>query len=210
MHFYTIERMMDSLGSVLFGAAGLTGPVMGIIGYVLSALALYTMAENRGIRNGWMAWLPVLNVWIIGSLSDQYRYVVKGEIRAKRKALLILKIVMLVLWVAFFILSSVLLVGFFGSGPHHPARPQMLQSLVEPGLILLGVSVALMGLWIATTVIRYMALYDIFQSSDPQNGVLFLVLSIVIGVTQPVFLFICRNKELGMPPRAPRPEKIVE
>mgnify|MGYP000871341546 CR=1 FL=1 len=58
---------------------------------------------------------------------------------------------------------------------------------------------------IAYAVIYYMALYDIFRSLDPNNCVLFLVLSIVFSVTEPFFLFFNRNKDGGMPPRRPEP-----
>ena len=53
--------------------------------YIFSALGLYTIAQRRGLRNSWLAWIPVANVWILGSLSDQYRYVVRNEVRSKRR-----------------------------------------------------------------------------------------------------------------------------
>ena len=59
----------------------------------------------------------------------------------------------------------------------------------------------LIGISIAYAVFRYMALYDIYKSLDPANCVLFLVLSILFGVTEPFFLFFSRNKDDGMPPR---------
>jgi hypothetical protein len=68
--------------------------------YVLTSMALYSMAKRRGINNCWLSWVPMLNVWILGSLSDQYRYVVKGQYRSKRKVLIILEIIAAVLAVA--------------------------------------------------------------------------------------------------------------
>ena len=50
-------------------------------------------------------------------------------------------------------------------------------------------------------VIRFVALFDVYRSLDPANAVLFLVLSILVGVTEPFFLFFNREKDLGMPPR---------
>ena len=66
---------------------------------------------------------------------------------------------------------------------------------------ILGLSLPLFGVNIAVMVIRYMALYDVYTSCDPQYNVLFLVLSIIFQVTEPFFLFFNRNKDLGMPPR---------
>ena len=48
-----------------------------------------------------------------------------------------------------------------------------------------------------------MALYDVYASCDPQNAALYLVLSIFFRFLVPVFLFISRDMEKGMPPRKP-------
>ncbi len=53
--------------------------------YVLQALSLYSIAKRRGIGKPWLSWIPVANTWILGSISDQYQYVVKGKVRNKRK-----------------------------------------------------------------------------------------------------------------------------
>ena len=75
----------------LFGK-GLTGGVMPLAGvaiYVFTALSLYTIARRRGISAPWLAWVPVANLWVLGSLSDQYRYLTQGQMKHKRIALLV-------------------------------------------------------------------------------------------------------------------------
>lgn len=67
--------------------------------YVLMALGLYTIAKRRGINKPWLAWVPVGNFWLLGCISDQYRHVARGQVKNKRKSMLILMIVMLVLMV---------------------------------------------------------------------------------------------------------------
>ena len=57
---------------------------------------------------------------------------------------------------------------------------------------------ALLGVSIAVLVFYYICLYDLYSSCNPQNGALFLILSIFISVTTPFLLFACRNKDLGM------------
>lgn len=52
----------------LFGAFIFIFLLIGIVGYVLMALGLMTMAQKRGIDNPWMAWIPVANLWIVGKL----------------------------------------------------------------------------------------------------------------------------------------------
>lgn len=64
----------------------------------------------------------------------------------------------------------------------------------------------IMGFSIWLAVVQYMAYYDLFRSSNPRNASLFLTLGIVLnmlglGIVMSVFVFICRDKDLGMPPR---------
>ena len=68
--------------------SGVPGVFLTIGAYVFSSLALYTVAQRRGLNKPWLAWVPVVNCWILGSLSDQYRYVVRGENKSKRKIFL--------------------------------------------------------------------------------------------------------------------------
>ncbi len=160
--------------------------------YVMQSMGLYTLAKRRGIRKPWLAWLPVGNMWIWGSLSDQYRYVVKGEIKNKRKALIGLTLGIYGLTV----ISSVS--NFFAlGGLENGAR----LNLLFVGILMFVSLIALAVCTIAGIVIQYMALYDLYASCEPNNVVLYLLMSIFVSITMPFLLFACRNKDLGMPPR---------
>ena len=80
---YMLEDLIFTLIPVL--TSGIPSMLLGIASYILSSLALYALAVRRGIDKAWLSWVPVLKVWIVGSLSDQYRYVVKGQVKSKRK-----------------------------------------------------------------------------------------------------------------------------
>ena len=96
-YIYMIENALESAAS-----ASSISSLISLAAYVFSSLAIYTIAQRRGIRHAWMAWIPMLNVWILGSISDQYRYVVKGQIKSKRKVLLALNILnVLIIFAAF-------------------------------------------------------------------------------------------------------------
>lgn len=201
-----IEEFMEyGLGYSLL--ANSFSSLLGIAVYVLTALGLYTIAKRRGIKNAWLSWVPVINCWIIGSLSDQYRYVVKGEVKNKRKILLILNIVngiiglvMCIVAVVMAVQAATSMVGFSmvidgGNGA------ELLGKAMGALFGVLALCLPLAGVSIAIAVIRYMAMYDIYMSCSPQNSVVFLVLSIIFNVTEPFFLFFIRNKDDGMPPR---------
>ena len=191
--FVILPALFSGVPSLLLTAAG----------YVLTAMALYTIAQRRQIDHPWLAWVPVANSWIVGSISDQYQYLVKGQNKSKRKLLLILNILSAVLGVTIVILGVALGVGVFLAHNH----AQMLSSVMGPAVAILGLCVPMLGVAIAAAVIRYMALYDIYRSLDPDNSVLFLVLTIFFGITAPFFLFFNRNKDTGMPPRK-QPEPV--
>lgn len=176
--------------------------------YVLSSLALYTMARRRGLNHPWLSWIPVVNVWIIGSLSDQYRYVVKGEDKSKRKILLTLSIVSAALGTMIAIFAIDAAAEILGDAMYGMLDEDTWEDVIGPVLGMLGFALPLAGVKIAEIIIRYMAMYDVYTSCDPQYNVLFLVLSILFGVTEPFFLFFCRNKDLGMPPRREVPEYV--
>ena len=202
MTSYEFAYVLEDVGLAFLPGliSGVPSFAIGIAAYILTSLALYTMAVRRGIGSAWLSWIPVLNVWIIGSLSDQYRYVVKGQYKSKRKVLLILEILKAVFSISCIVLCAYMVFALLGGIMRFDDVPA---EMAGPVLTMLGLSLPLMGVSIAAMVIRYMAMYDIYVSCDPANSVLFLVLSILVGITEPFFLFFSRNKDLGMPPRKP-------
>lgn len=174
---------------------------LGIATYILTALSLYTLAQRRGINHPWLSWVPVANVWILGSLSDQYRYVVRGENKSKRKTLLVLNILFALITTAIVVLAIAVAVNIVSAAMYGMNADAVANDLVGPVLAIAGLALPLAGVSVAMMIIRYMALYDLYTSCDPGNNVLFLVLSILFHVTEPFFLLFSRNKDMGMPPR---------
>ena len=211
-----MEALEEGILSINFTTSGL-----GVIVYVLQALALYTIAKRRGIKKPWMAWIPLVNVWILGSISDQYQYVVKRQVKNKRKVLLGLNIAMAALIVLLIVAIVWLIVALIMTGvsmelfsdgnmPGSNLDAVALDALAdEIGVLLLICLLALplLVLSIMQTVYFYIAMYDVFCSCEPKNSTLYLVLSIVGNVVVEgaycIFLMLCKDKDLGMPPRKP-------
>lgn len=201
-YYYAGEELLAILGGLF---SGLPSVAFRIAAYILTALALYTVARRRGIHKPWLAWIPVADVWLLGSISDQYRYVVKGEVKSKRKILLTLRIILSALCVA--VVAAVMVMAFnaIGSVMYYSGQKQIWEAMFGMLGTVLGLALPLIGVSIAYTIVYFMALYDVYTSMDPENSVLFLVLSILIPVTKPFFLFFNRNKDRGMPPRRDAP-----
>ena len=181
---------------------------VGIGSYVLQGISFYSIASRRGIKHAWLSWLPVGSVWILGCISDQYQYVVKRQVKNKRKIMLGLSIAVLALSLLVLTLCGVLIVNAVGSDYGYTSEVQLAGSLLVSVFGMLAASVVMSGLTIALTILQYICLYDLYTSCEPSNNVTYLLLSIFLGFLLPILLFVCRNKDLGMPPRKVAPAQI--
>lgn len=60
------------IGIVALGVVGVfISTIIGIILYVFSSLGLMKLAQNRGIENAWLAWIPIGNLYIMGTLVGE-------------------------------------------------------------------------------------------------------------------------------------------
>jgi len=201
---YAMEEVMGSMATSILMNAG--SSLLSIVIYVFTSLSLYTIAKRRQISKPWLAWIPIGNCWILGSISDQYRYVAKGETKNKRKVLLILDIVNVVLAIALVVGLFVMLFNTIQSVIMFSVdEDEMLIQVMKSLGGMMAMLLPMVGISIAYSIIYYMALYDLYASCDPNNKVVYLVVSIFIGIAGAIFLFICRNKEGGMPPRRDLP-----
>ena len=205
-------EMLEQMGTVFTAGDAIIQVVrfaLMIAAYVLRSIALYAIAKRRGISNPWLAWIPVAWVWILGSISDQFRYVTKAQVKNKRTTLLVMNLIqtvastamMVVIGIAFAELVNMGIIGFEE------------EELMTEAMILvfkfMGMALVLGGIALATAIIHYIAMYDLYLSVNPANAVLFLILSIFIGITEPFFIFFNRNKDGGMPPRCDVPQAPV-
>ncbi len=208
-YYPSIDEMFDSgfeaIGFVTgMGIYMLVISLVSLALYILGAVGAHTIAKRRNIRHPWLAWLPIGNAWIWGCISDQFRYVTRGEVRSRRKVLLGLSIAQYVPAIAVIALYVSAIVTIV-TQPLENLGPTAEQAfganvtlLLLVPLVLLLVSLVLSVLLL---VFAYMALYDLYRSCDPDNAVLFLVLSILFSNFTSIFIFAVRKKDLGMPPR---------
>lgn len=165
-----------------------------VVSYVLSSVGMYRIAKRRGIHLPWLAWVPVGNSWLLGSISDHYQYFAKQKTTKRRKILLILQLIMAAISMVYTTLTVMMVISA--------------DATVATGLVALMILfyLLLMGVAIAAMVFCYIAYYDLFQSCKPGYAVLFLVLGVLFNVTLPFFVFACSSSDQGMPAkRTPKP-----
>lgn len=167
--------------------------VYALVSYVLNSAGLYSIAKRRGIYHPGLAWVPIANAWVLGSISDQYHYVTRGKLRSRRKLLLSMSIVSAVLPVVMLVAQVVLVVLEISIG----FNLGMAQSLVSFIIVWL----AMVAFLILRSIFTFIALYDLYYSCNPESAAVLLVLSIFLPVTKPFLVFASRKKDLGMPRR---------
>lgn len=187
-----MEVAVSSLFAVYLTIYVITA-ALGVAPYVLQSLGMFAVAKRRRIENPWLAWIPVGNMWMLGCISDQFRYVTNGKDRKFRKLLLWLTVGIYMAMIPMFIMEFCMIFTV-GVGTNSEA-------LFIFAILTILLAVVVFAVSVFAMVIQYMAIYDYFCSCEPDNAVLYLVLSIVIPLIFPILFFAVRKKDLGMPPK---------
>lgn len=187
------------------GAVGFTGVfvvlfylicvVYSITTYALQAIGMYRIAKRRGIHHSWLAWVPVGDMWLLGSISDQYQYVVKGRVRNRRRILLRLTVVITLISLFAGMCAAVASV----SKILHITGSDVLIGAAFAIAVLAYVALVVLGIILA--VFAYIALCDLYCSCDRRAAVALLILSVVVSPAIPFVVFALREKDQGMVPR---------
>ena len=193
---------IKEMGGYFSTIASSVGGLISAATYVLVAISLFTIAKRREISNPWMAFVPILQMWLLGAISDDYQQKVWGTVKTRRKTLLGLQIAIAAMGFVLAIMVIAAAVALLSAG--YTGYDDIWDWIGVNGsfggiilvLIAWGVLEILAKIW------RYVALFDIYRSCKPEQAVLFLLLNIFVAITEPIFLLlVCRSDE-GMTPLA--------
>lgn len=179
--------------------------IFGIVAYVFRSLGLFTIAKRRGIDNYGLAWVPVADSWIIGSIADDYENKANDRLTRNRHWMLWLQIGGVIMTIVACVLLIV--VGVVGESVMHGYARGGFVAMLIIGVFALVFAI---GAMIAWYVFYYISLYKIYKSCMPDYSVMFIILSVIFSVTVPFFLFAMRNKNGGIPEDAAHPEMEIE
>ena len=71
-----LEQFFEQFGFAIIGVmmvVVLIALAVSLTTYILGSIGNYTIAKRRGIRNPWLAWIPLAHLWITGCISAQYQ-----------------------------------------------------------------------------------------------------------------------------------------
>ncbi|MFA9379886.1 MAG: hypothetical protein ACERKO_02385 [Acetanaerobacterium sp.] len=177
------------------------GSLFGIGIYVINAISFYTIAKNRGYNKPWLAWIPIANDYLRGAIADDINYRHQKS-TSFRIWLMVLVIISKAGIIGVVVVQTIVTVTGFGNGMGGLSQfamggynQFMMGSPSRTIMMVLPIVALFFGLFsIGYAVIYYFAMYRIYNDYVPHNAVLFLVLSIVVSVTEPFFVLSFRNK----------------
>ena len=166
--------------------------VFGIITYVLNGIGLTKIGANRKLKHPWFAWIPFLATFQLGYIADEFNKRFENKQTNNKVKLLVFSIIVttvLIIVVVMAIITAVL------------PQADAFRNFYSPAYAAFeGISIATIIICIIMVVISiifsvfyYIALYKVFKWCS-EKPVVFLVLSIVISITQSFFIFSLKDK----------------
>lgn len=64
-------ELVNSAAPAIFGGIMLVVFVVALAMYIYMALALQTIAKKTGTANGWLAWIPIVNLFLILQIAQK-------------------------------------------------------------------------------------------------------------------------------------------
>lgn len=189
------EEAVSFFFTFFIGAIAVSA-VIGIAIYLLESISVYKMAKSAEIKNPWLAFIPVANDWVFGTLAEKYKK--KNGTKSARFGIIlpVLEGIVLIESIAltiFTVISVKEITGYALDAVNTSTEmvPEQFMSLI-PVIILYF---ALMAVAIAYAVVFFIALWRVYYSFDKSNATLYIVLSIIFTISVPIILFIIRNRK---------------
>lgn len=165
-----------------------------VVGHIGLAVALHITGKRQRRAKSWLAWLPVGNLWMLGSLSDRYQQANGCRDRKLR------------IWLPCTMMGSIsFLVGYYALD--FWTLIFAYDSTTIGGIFTMALwaicSLVVLGALLLAVVIYFMAVYDYYRVNKPALAVTFLAVSTALTVVSPVVMCIsCIRKKTAMKPAA--------
>lgn len=189
------EELVSFFFTFFIGAIAVSA-VIGLAIYLLESISVYKMAKSAEIKNPWLAFVPVANDWVFGTLAEKYKK--KNGTKSARFGIIlpVLEGIVLIEAIAltiFTVISVKEITGYALDAVNTSAEmaPEQFMSLI-PVIILYF---ALIAVEISYAVVFFIALWRVYSSFDKSNATLYIVLSVIFTISVPIILFIIRNRK---------------
>ena len=143
----------------------------------ISSFGMYRIAKRRNLPCPWLAWIPLINLWTLGSIADQHTFFKQKKRGVLRWFMLVHMAVSALICIALWTDGAVS--AFFTADT----------GAAVPFLFLLG---------LAGTGAVFVALARLYASCLPRQSPIFTMLSILFSIPTPFFMLKCCDKDYLM------------
>ena len=193
---------------------------IGIAGYVMRAIAYQTIAKRRGIPNPWLAWIPLANYYLMGSIVDDYDQ--RNGLKKRWGKIMIGLLIAFGVGMALYF-AVVILFAVFAGLNENLFMSEAVGSMVVIFLVLYLTLILYIMIAMALATVSYVCMYKIFESTVPEKSAKYFILSILVPFAHEICLLKCRKQgyanedtvetpivENAIIPEAPQTEEVAE
>lgn len=177
--------------------------------YVVNAVGLMRVAKQSGVKHAWLAWLPVIKVWVLGATAQAFD-AKRGINRKWGKTLLGLYIVGYVIYMPAYI--GIICYAFIQSMAYNTSvyyDPTVMLSGFATILVIFYCILLISALvLIVAGAIQYVCLYKIFEGFVPEKSLKYFVLSLLVPMAMGICFIKCcpKNKDINLTGEIPSAE----
>lgn len=157
-----------------------------VLSYVFSSIGMYTLAKKRGMKNAFLAFIPVASIYLLGKIADDINVTMNKKSNYGQK--------LLVTCIPIIVVSELYSV-FAGVSAYVVSEFSRLPIYILMVILLVCLVVVVLGVFFL--VYMYMCLYKIFKEYSPKKSKTMLVLSILFPILGDIFIFAIRNNKSG-------------
>lgn len=166
-----LEAAAPAIGTAMGGLAAFAGVmyvfslIFVLAQYIMNGIAYLRMAKKLGIPNGWLGFIPIADLWLLGKIADA-----NSAKKNNAKRLLVSQIIFWIL--AVICIISTAIVGVSAAMAVGTSEVTALTASMIPfAIVLIGFSVAA----VFVAVYQYIAQYRVCDNFGGKNGILWFL-----------------------------------
>ena len=186
---------MELIGVAVFLLMYLLICTVAFARYILFSLGLMGLAKRAGVKNAWLAWIPVANVYILGDTADHLEEK-RGVSHKWAKLLLILTIAVAALFTLFFVamIAFVTYVSIMESMASLSSDAFFTgEFFILPMIAFYLIYIVLIIVSMALNYLNIICVYKIFEEIAPQKSIKYLLIYMLVPFGDVYCLFKCKK-----------------
>lgn len=187
---FGLDVLTTFLMVIIFGVLA-----FGIVCYIFQGIGLYALAKRRGIRAPGLAWVPVLNYWIIGGLGDQQERI-EGKKDPRARVSLLVFYILTACCAALVTILMILIVPQMTMASQYTGVYSAVNTNIA---IWTAVYMLMLGIAISFCVFYFLSLNRIYRSCAKSYTAL-SVLSVLFPCIVPFVVFALRKRDANLEP----------